>query len=422
MTEVLLVTISCNGPLDISNTFTQVLAESGAVLLDVQCSLIRSVLSLAYTVRLHTRAQGAAIRRAIYKIAWQTGATTHVSEVSEARFYQLASGHEKRDFIVTLMAPLITDQQIAGVSRALNSMALTINSIERLSTLDFAMDPENPRICLEFKVSCERMAIAELRRILLTLGDSCKLDIAVQEDSIFRCNRRLVVFDMDSTLIQMEVIDELARLAGVGERVAAITESAMRGNLDFETSFRKRLSLLKGLPISVIAELGERLPITPGTHRLMRMLKSLSFKTAILSGGFTYFARKLQQRFGFDYVYANELEIHDGALTGNAVGPIVNGARKAELLRQIASQEGIPLEQTIAVGDGANDLSMLGIAGLGVAFHAKPIVREKAHVSISTLGLDGLLYLLGMRDSHIKDSVLEDIFPTYSPAQLHISF
>ncbi|HXB22242.1 MAG TPA: phosphoserine phosphatase SerB, partial [Candidatus Solibacter sp.] len=227
-------------------------------------------------------------------------------------------------------------------------------------------------------------------------------DIAVQEDSIFRRNRRLIVFDMDSTLIQMEVIDELARLAGVGAQVAAITAAAMRGELDFDASFRQRLRLLQGLSAGVLAEVAARLPITPGAHRLMRTLRSLGYKTAILSGGFTCFAQKLQSELGFDYVYANELGINSGRLTGEPIGEIINGKRKAELLQQIARQEGIALEQTIAVGDGANDLPMLSIAGLGVAFHAKPLVRQEAQHSISIMGLDALLYLLGLRDRHTE--------------------
>jgi len=306
---------------------------------------------------------------------------------------------------VTWMAPRITAGQLAIVTNVLGSMALTISSITRLSTLESAARERDPRICLEMRVLGERVNRSELHRTLLVLGDRCGSDIAVQEDTIFRKHRRVAAFDMDSTLIQMEAIDELARIAGIGEQVAGITESAMKGNMDFETSFRKRLALLNGLPIAAIVELGERLPITPGAHRLIRTLRALGLKTAILSGGFNYFARKLQRELGFDYVFANDLDIEDGKLTGRPAGRIVDGKRKAELLQQIANREGISMEQTIAVGDGANDLPMLSVAGLGVAFHAKRAVRERARTSISTVALDGLLYLLGLCDTHIDNHV-----------------
>jgi phosphoserine phosphatase len=229
------------------------------------------------------------------------------------------------------------------------------------------------------------------------------VDIAFQKDDIFRRNRRLVVFDMDSTLIEAEVIDELAKEAGVGEQVIEITEAAMRGEIDFNESFRRRVALLKGLDASVLERIAERLPLTEGATELVGHLKALGFKTAILSGGFTYFGHFLQQKLGFDYVYANELDIRDGKVTGEVVGTIVNGERKAQLLREIAEKEGVRLEQTIAVGDGANDLPMLSIAGLGIAFRAKPLVRQSAKQAISTLGLDGILYLIGFRD---RDSLL----------------
>jgi phosphoserine phosphatase len=226
------------------------------------------------------------------------------------------------------------------------------------------------------------------------------VDLAFQEDNMYRRNRRLVAFDMDSTLIETEVIDELAQLAGVGEEVSAITERAMQGEIDFSESFRRRVALLKGLDESVLAEVAANLPLTEGAERLVGTLRSLGYKTAIISGGFTYFGRWLQQRLGIDYVYANELETVDGKVTGEVTGTIVDGARKAVLLREIAQQEGIDLEQVISVGDGANDLPMLSIAGLGIAFRAKPLVKQSAEQSISTLGLDGILYLLGISDRY----------------------
>ncbi|MGB2130904.1 MAG: phosphoserine phosphatase SerB, partial [Marinobacterium sp.] len=239
---------------------------------------------------------------------------------------------------------------------------------------------------------------AALREEFLKAASDLDVDIAFQKDDIYRRNRRLVVFDMDSTLIEAEVIDELAKEAGVGDQVVAITESAMRGEIDFDESFRRRVALLKGLDASVLESIAARLPLTEGAAELVSHLKAMGFKTAILSGGFNYFGRFLQDRLGFDYVYANELDIQDGKVTGEVTGQIVNGERKAQLLREIAEREGVRLEQTIAVGDGANDLPMLSIAGLGIAFRAKPLVRQSAKQAISTLGLDGILYLIGFRD------------------------
>jgi phosphoserine phosphatase len=265
------------------------------------------------------------------------------------------------------------------------------------------MPEESGKGCIEFSVRGEPEDAAALRMEFLGVAQELNVDIAFQRDSLFRRNRRLAVFDMDSTLIQAEVIDELAKAAGVGEKVAAITERAMLGELDFRASFKERLALLEGLSESVLEEIGASLRLTEGAETLFAELKRLGYKTAILSGGFSYFARQLQQKLGIDYVYANELQIVDGKLTGVAIEPIVDAQRKADLLQQLAEKEGLRLEQTIAVGDGANDLPMLGKAGLGVAFRAKPLVKQSAKQAISTLGLDGILYLLGFRDREGQD-------------------
>jgi phosphoserine phosphatase len=324
--------------------------------------------------------------------------------VAEASYEHWVAGQGKSRYIVTLLGRQITAEQIARVTRTVAENGLNIDRIHRLSGRVSRSQMDNPgRACVEFSVRGETLDTAELRRHFLALAGELEVDIAVQEDNIYRRNRRLVVFDMDSTLIETEVIDELAREAGVGDQVAEITERAMCGELDFSESFKARVALLKGLDASVLEKIAQRLPITEGAEKLVATLKSLGYRTAILSGGFTYFVRYLQDKLGIDEVHANELEIEDGRVTGRVVGRVVDGECKAELLQEIARKEGIDLEQAIAVGDGANDLPMLGLAGLGIAFRAKPLVRQTARHALSTLGLDAILYLIGFSDRDIEE-------------------
>jgi phosphoserine phosphatase len=326
--------------------------------------------------------------------------------ISEESYEHWVGQQGKPRHIVTLLAHRVTAQHIARVTTATVEQGLNIDKITRLSgRVPIERIEDNSKACVEFSLRGVPTDMSALRTSLLELSAEMDVDVAYQEDNIYRRNRRLVVFDMDSTLIDAEVIDELAKEAGVGEQVSAITEAAMRGELDFKESFTQRMALLKGLDESVLEHVAARLQLTEGAESLISTLKQLGYKTAILSGGFDYFGRHIQQQLGIDYVYANQLEIVDGKVTGNVSGEVVDGQRKAQLLREIAAGENIDLEQVIAVGDGANDLPMLSIAGLGIAFRAKPLVKATAKQSISKLGLDGILYLMGFSDRdtlHLK--------------------
>ena len=282
---------------------------------------------------------------------------------------------------------------------------LNVDRIERLSgRLSLAVHAPDANACVELTVSGDSSSEPSMRAAFLATAHDLKIDIAFQRESVFRRNRRLFAFDMDSTLIEGEVIDELAKLAGVADEVVKITESAMRGEMEFQESFRRRVALLRGLPEIRVRELLNTIPLVEGAEQLIGTLKMLGYKTAILSGGFNFFARHLQTCLGIDYVFANDLDIVDGVVSGEVRTPIVDGARKAELLRQIARQENISLDQVVAVGDGANDLPMLGIAGMGIAFRAKPLVRQTASHAVSFLGLDSLLYLIGVRDRDLPSA------------------
>lgn len=327
--------------------------------------------------------------------------------VSEEEYNEWVGSQGKNRYIITILGRKITARQIAATAKVISEQGLNIDTITRLTGRMPLDEEEQPRTkaCIEFSVRGTPKDHMKMQGDFMELSRKLNYDISLQEDTMYRRSRRLICFDMDSTLIRTEVIDELADRAGVGEQVRAITESAMRGEIDFQESFKRRVALLKGLDVSVMKDIAEHLPITEGVDRLMEVLKRSGYKTAILSGGFTYFGNYLKQKYNFDYVYANELEVGpDGKLTGRYVGDIVDGRRKKELLRLLAQVENINIAQTIAVGDGANDLPMLSEAGLGIAFHAKPKVKAEASQSISTIGIDGVLYFLGFKDSYITNA------------------
>ena len=403
-TELILINISGYDRPGVTSALTEILARFDAQILDIGQADIHHSLSLGILFKTSSDVSGDIMKELLFK-AYELSVKIRFTPITVEAYEEWVSMQGKNRWIITILGRKLTARHIALVSDEIARQGLNIDAIQRLTgrmPLDESETPQS-KSCVEFSVRGNPRDTAEMQRRLMQISNTDDFDISLQQDNVFRRCRRLICFDMDSTLIETEVIDELAMRAGVGDQVKAITESAMRGEIDFCESFRRRVALLKGLDESVMSEIADNLPVTEGVSRMMAVLKRTGFKTAILSGGFTYFGNRLKQRFGFDYVYANELEIADGKLTGRYVGDIVDGKRKAELLRIIAQVENIDIAQTIAVGDGANDLPMLTTAGLGIAFHAKPTVKQTARQSISTIGLDGVLYFLGFKDSFISD-------------------
>ena len=402
-TELILIRISGLDRPGLTASITAILSEYDVDIMDIGQADIHSTLSLGLLFKCKEKDSGNIMKDLLFK-ASALGINIRFYPISAKEYEEWVNMQGKNRYILTLLGRKLTAQQIAGATRILAEQQLNIDGIRRLTgRIPLDEKKANVRACIEFSVRGTPKDKEELQRQLMQLSSSLAMDFSFQQDNMYRRMRRLICFDMDSTLIETEVIDELAMRAGVGDQVKAITERAMRGEIDFIESFKERVSLLKGLDESVMREIAENLPITEGVERLMYVLKRYGYKIAILSGGFTYFGNYLKDKFGIDYVYANELEIIDGKLTGRYLGDIVDGKRKAELLRLIAQVEKVDIAQTIAVGDGANDLPMLSIAGLGIAFHAKPKVAANARQSINTIGLDGVLYFLGFKDSYLDE-------------------
>ncbi len=369
---------------------------------DIGQAVIHSTLSMGILIRVDEERSGKVMKELLFKTS-ELGMNIKFGPVTLEEYEAWVSRQGKNRYILTILGRKLEARQISAVAHLIVEQGLNIDAVQRLSGRQSISSPaEKTRACIQFSLRGTPCAREQMQADLLRLSGEMEIDCSFQKDNMYRRMRRLICFDMDSTLIQAEVIDELARRHGVYDEVAAITEAAMRGELDFKESFKQRCHLLKGLDVNVMADIAEHLPFTEGVDRLMYVLKSYGYKIAILSGGFTYFGEYIQKKYGVDYVYANELEVDDtGHLTGNFVGEVVDGKRKAELLRLIAQVEKVDMEQTIAVGDGANDLPMLSAAGLGIAFHAKPRVTANARQSINTIGLDGVLYFLGFKDSYL---------------------
>jgi len=401
--EVILLNISGPDKPGITTSLAHILAQYNVGILDIGQAVIHDELALGILFEITDNRESSPILKDLLFRSYELGMNAKFTPVSLEHYEEWVKLQGKERYMVTLIARMISSQHIARVTDIIYEQNLNIDIINRLSGRPSLQEGDPKAIaCVEFSVRGTPRDKDKMRLEFLDASRETGIDIAFQEDNIYRRNRRLVCFDMDSTLIQAEMIVELAKMNNVGEQVHEITESAMRGEIDFKESFRQRVALLKGLDESAMKKIAFDMPITEGAHKLISTLKKYGFKTAILSGGFTYFGRYLQHELGIDYVFGNELEIEDGKLTGRYVGDIVDGARKAELLKSLAFKEDIHLEQVIAVGDGANDLPMLNLAGLGIAFHAKPKVMENARQAISTIGLDAILYLMGFRDRELK--------------------
>ncbi|HEY7353592.1 MAG TPA: phosphoserine phosphatase SerB [Terriglobales bacterium] len=404
MKKIVLINISGEDRPGLTSSLAEILGSHHARIFDIGQAVVHETLALAMLIE-SANDDFTALKKDLIVKAHELDLNIKLTPISEESFSHWVRSQGKFRFVVSVLGREIKSEQLAGVTAAISENQFNIDRIERLSgRLSLTGRVENTNACIELEISGENDMSTELRAALVRLAQKYEVDVAFQREGIYRRNRRLVAFDMDSTLIQAEVIDELARLNGVGEQVSAITASAMRGEIDFRQSLTRRVSLLRGLAENRLRELFCCVRLADGADRLISTLKMLGYKTAIVSGGFEFFGKHLQQRLGIDYVFANNLEVQDGVLTGRLTSEIVDGKKKAELLQWIATKENLSLDQVVAVGDGANDLPMLNVAGMGIAFHAKPIVRQSAEHALSHLGLDSILYLLGVRDRHLEES------------------
>ncbi len=407
--EIVLVNITGVDKAGLMAMVTSTLAEYQVTVLDVGQAIIHDTLALGFLIQIPDSAHTAAVKQSLQAQLDAENVPVRFTAIDTGRYAEWVGAQGKPRYVLTLMAHGVAAEQLAMISTITRDHGLNIETIRRLTgRVPAARLPQNDeRTCIEIilRGTPDNAAEAAVKAALMDAAVLLNFDFSVQRDTVYRRNRRLVAFDMDSTLINIEVIDELARLHGVGEQVSAITERAMRGELDFQQSFRARVALLKGLSAEALTTVANGMQLNDGAERLIRVLKRFGYKLAVLSGGFAPIGEHLRKALDLDYVHANELVTANGVFTGEVQGHIVDATRKARLLTEIASKEGIALEQTIAIGDGANDLPMLNVAGLGIAYHAKPLVKATADHAISNMGLDSLLYLMGFSDQDIEQAL-----------------
>ncbi len=405
MREIILINITGEDKPGLTSSLTNILAQYEVIILDIGQAVIHDYLSLGILVEIPSKHSSSSILKDLLFQAHELEIQIRFSAIDAENYRGWMTKNGYQRVIVTLLGRTLMAEQISGVTTVIAGSDLNIDTITNLSGSIYKESDLHPKACIQLTVTGKIRDPKQFRHKLLKISEKTGVDISIHIDNIYRHARKLVIFDMDSTLIQCEVIDELAKYAGVGEKVAKITESAMNGDIDFKESFRQRVALLKGINEDVLSEIAEKIEMTEGTQQVIVTLKQLGYKIGIISGGFDYFGQYLQTKLGLDYVFTNALELKDGKVTGEVTGEIIDGAKKAEILKTIATVENISLQQTIAVGDGSNDLPMLSIAGLGIAFHAKPIVKENADKFISSVGLDGLLYLMGISEKEMQPAI-----------------
>ena len=387
--KIILVTVSGPDCPGITARLMKIISEYNVDILDMGQAVTHGLLSLSFVLGLNSdekNPNGNVLKDLLFE-ANLMGLTLSYKVVEKTINTPEMDGEK---FIVTCVSPtIVTAGFIADLAQILANFKINIERIDKVSPREFSS--------MEVSTSIPKdLETKKLKEHLMKASTKHSIDVAFLKDNVFRRNKRLIVFDMDSTLIQTEVIDELADLCGVGEEVRTITHRAMNGEIDFDESLRLRVSKLKGLDTARMQEVLEKLPLTQGVEEFIKTIKSLGYKVALISGGFTFFADALKIKLGLDYSFANELEIQDGKLTGHVTGTIVNANQKAILVKLIAQQENISLEQVVAIGDGANDLPMLATAGLGIAFHAKDIVKKEAQQHLSHGPMTSILYFLGI--------------------------